>query len=400
MAGNKKYLESLVSSLSSLSSLVEVYTTRDEDMSEKDETRWCAIAEAQSIIDELTPQSEKWHAQVAAMGAMTATRLFLQWRAFDMMPATGAISHGDLAKKLDADESLILGKTLVANRILEEVADGLTHTPNSLVYTNSSPYSYFFRMLFDETLVPFVSMPQYFDKYGLREPRTPNHNPYSFANNQADKTVLDILSQDPRRMRVFTQGIIAEEQLMPLRPYPQLCLRRLPLLSHADKVAIVDVAGGRGHNLKALLEDEESPEIPTARCVVQDREDVIEEARGHQDPKLKGVRFMAHDHHQEQPIKGAGLYHPRRCLHDKSDDVCVMILGHIAAAMNSKSVLVLVERVDQNYGPSKLSAHFDLAKLVVGGRERATDDLSRLVKEAGLVVRPDYSGPDDEYYGT
>lgn len=67
---------------------------------------------------------------------------------------------------------------------------------------------------------------------------------------------------------------------------------------------IVDVAGGKGQALKAILE--ETPAIPAARCVLQDQPHVIAEAvEEHKDSGVLGsVKKIGSSIFGEQPTKG------------------------------------------------------------------------------------------------
>ncbi len=41
------------------------------------------------------------------MAELGAISLFMEWKLFDRIPVTGSISYAELAKSLDADESLV-----------------------------------------------------------------------------------------------------------------------------------------------------------------------------------------------------------------------------------------------------------------------------------------------------
>ncbi|KAF7562798.1 hypothetical protein G7046_g1318 [Stylonectria norvegica] len=353
-----------------------------------DETanRMAIVKAAQDVLQETTLPQEQWVEQASVMGSMTAARLFLKWNAFDEIPIGGTISYGDLAEKLDADASLIrrVGGMLVAGRVLQQVGeDELRHTPKSLIYTNSSPYSFLFRMVFDETLIPYVFMPKYFDEYHRREPQGPTHNPYSFANGQPDKPFWDIMNQDPERMRAFMQAMKAAEAMMPVMGVYSYEWLRDEMESNTERVLLVDVGGGKGHAVQGICK--ENPWLTKERCVVQDREDVIREAKALDVAELRGVKMMGHDFNLEQPIKGALVYHLRRCLHDYGDSICVQMLQRLADAMAQDSRLVIIEQVVGN-PPSQMAAHFDFVMLSIGGKERTAKDFERLTKEAGLRV--------------
>ncbi|CAM1502734.1 Fc.00g075100.m01.CDS01 [Cosmosporella sp. VM-42] len=383
MPANKTELETISARLTAA---VDDFANSTNDAGQNTAKRMAIVAAAQQVLYEATLPEEQWIEQAAVMGAMTAARLFLKWNVFDEIPARGAVSYAELAKKLDADEPLLrrVGGMLVASRILRQVGDDqVAHTPKSGIYINSSPYSFLFRMVFDETLMPWVFMPNYFAKYSLREPQGPTNNPYSFANNQPDKSVWDIMNQDPERMRAFMMAMKTAETMMPMTGLYDYSWVREKLCEDDSRTVLVDVGGGKGHAVQAICE--ENVWLPKERCVVQDREDVVEAAKALDVEELRGVKMMAHDFNTEQPVKSAHIYHLRRCLHDYGDDLCITMLTQIANAMAPDSRLLIVEQVVGS-PPSQMAAHFDFVMLVIGGKERTRKDFERLAKEAGLRV--------------
>jgi hypothetical protein len=64
---------------------------------------------------------------------------------------------------------------------------------------------------------------------------------------------------------------------------------------------VVDVGGGLGQLVRDVLRDVEG--VRPGQCVLQDRGEVIEEARA-AGRGLEGVVLMEHDFHEEQPVKG------------------------------------------------------------------------------------------------
>ncbi|KAF5012399.1 hypothetical protein FDECE_1528 [Fusarium decemcellulare] len=349
-------------------------------------SRQAIVAAAQDVLYEATLPEEQWNEQAAVIGSITATRLFLKWGAFDAIPADGAIAYTDMAKKLDADESLIrrVGGTLVSTRILRQVGDDqLAHTPKSLIQTNSSGYSYLFRMMFDENIFPYIFMPQYFDKYGLREPKGETHNPYTFANGQPERSYWDVMHQYPERVRVFQQSMKSAETMMPATGLYDYSWIQGEANKDSDRPLLVDFGGGRSHIVQAICG--EYAWMPKERCVVQDREDVIKEAQQLNVPELRGVSLMPHDFNTEQPTKGALVYHLRRILHDYGDTTCITILRHLAEAMAKDSRLLIVDQVVGN-PPSQMAAHFDFVMMTIGGKERTAKDFERLTKEVGLRI--------------
>ncbi|KPM36594.1 hypothetical protein AK830_g9965 [Neonectria ditissima] len=342
------------------------------------------IAVAREILQEATLPEEEWLAEVALMCIMTASRLFLRWGAFDGIPVKGTVAYNDLAEKLEIDASLFrrVGKVLVTGNVLHEVDDAhLAHTAKSLAYANSGPYSFLARMTFDETLKSCAFLPEYFEEY-RDEPQGPVGCPYSFAHGQPEKSLWDIMNKNPERMRIFMQAMKTAESQMPATVLYDFGWAK-EMARSTDRMLFVDVGGGKGHVVQGICE--ENPWLPKEKCAVQDREDVIQEARMADNPNLRGVKMMAHDFNLEQPIKGALVYHIRRCLHNYGDEISVGILRHIADAMAPDSRLLIVEQVIAN-PPLPMEAQFDFVMMTLGGKERTERQFEDLVEQAGLRI--------------
>jgi hypothetical protein len=103
---------------------------------------------------------------------------------------------------------------------------------------------------------------------------------------------------------------------------------------------VVDVGGGKGHLLAALLAAN-----PSARGTVFDREVVGEAARAFLEERGLARRcdFVGGDFFEAVPA-GAGFYVIKWILHDWSDADCVRILATCRAAMPADGRVVVVER--------------------------------------------------------
>ncbi|MBE3045157.1 hypothetical protein IMZ48_21910 [Candidatus Bathyarchaeota archaeon] len=82
------------------------------------------------------------------------------------------------------------------------------------------------------------------------------------------------------------------------------------------RAVLVDVGGGKGHSLAAILRDH--PGLPRERCVLQDRGEVIEAVEEVNDPVLSTIRKMAADFHTDQPVKGRH----NTSIHPECDELC------------------------------------------------------------------------------
>ena len=146
---------------------------------------------------------------------------------------------------------------------------------------------------------------------------------------------------------------------------------------------IVDVGGGRGGFLAAILKTHPSP-----RGVLYDQPQVVE----HPDYLTKaGVRDRCdvvggYGFFESIPA-GADLYLLKRILHDWSDEICEGILRHCRDAVVKDGRVVVVDAVIPLGNDPSPSKTMDLLMMILlGGRERTEADFRELFGRAGLKM--------------
>ncbi|KAK6838832.1 hypothetical protein RU639_000482 [Aspergillus parasiticus] len=148
-----------------------------------------------------------------------------------------------------------------------------------------------------------------------------------------------------------------------------------------DNVFLVDVGGGRGHDLVEFLS--RWPGAP-GRLVLQDLPAVLDSIVA-LDPSIER---MAHDFFTEQPVKGARVYSFHAVLHDRNDKDCHAILSRLAASMEpGYSKLLINDIVIPTTG-----AHWEATALDIlmaacfASCERTEQQWHQLVESVGLKV--------------
>lgn len=161
----------------------------------------------------------------------------------------------------------------------------------------------------DNCLVPYASLPRYFEAYGRKEPRTTNHVPSTFAYGHPEWSLYELMYHDPVRLKKFIPAMAAVEAKMPIAGIYDFGW--VVSLAQEDPTSgrplFVDVGGGKGQAIKAI--SNEFPGLPRHRCVLQDRSEVIEAVIAMDEPEMRSVRKVAIDFHKEQPVKGILLSH-------------------------------------------------------------------------------------------
>ncbi|KAK0610667.1 O-methyltransferase-domain-containing protein, partial [Bombardia bombarda] len=343
---------------------------------------------------------------------VAAWNIFISWKAFDHIPLVGSISITDLAAALDAQESLVarIAAILVAtgklNRPLSP-SDHIAHSRLSPLYRSTHIVSALATVAAGNGLKPYAHWPAYFARFGRREPPGNTHTPFSVAWGHEELAPWEIKALYPEYAAAFTRSmrsrevvaggvkIVGEGALYDFGWLGEEPARVRAALDAAGREGegvavwvplVVDVGGGLGQLLRDMLSEVKG--IRPERCVLQDRQEVIDEAITKGDPVLEGVVMMEHDFHEEQPVKGAKIYLLRRILLDYSDELATGILCRLAEALPADDpnarVIIMEPRLLES--PSAQDCVWDLAMLNLGGKLRNEKMFGEIAAAAGLRV--------------
>jgi hypothetical protein len=146
---------------------------------------------------------------------------------------------------------------------------------------------------------------------------------------------------------------------------------------------IVDVAGGHGHVLMAVLE-----QYPQARGVLADLGHVIAGAEA--GIRARGLssrcRTEVIDFFQAVP-SGGDAYIMKHIIHDWDDERAGQILRNIRAAMNPGGRVILLESVLLPANQPDFGKLADIEMLLLpGGRERTEEEFRALFAQAGFEL--------------
>ncbi|KAI9751042.1 MAG: hypothetical protein M1815_001445 [Lichina confinis] len=173
--------------------------------------------------------------------------------------------------------------------------------------------------------------------------------------------------------------------------YPAASRLGSDLRQDPEAVLLVDVGGGRGHDLQSF--QHRHPDLP-GRLIVQDLPAVLDQLDG----PLEGIEVMRYDVFTPQPIRGARAYFFRNILHGWPDKDCIEFLSNTVQAMDKDhSVILIDEFVLPNTGAGLRAVSMDvLMMMYVGAIERTERQWHKLLDAAGLEIvkiwsiSPDY----------
>jgi hypothetical protein len=151
---------------------------------------------------------------------------------------------------------------------------------------------------------------------------------------------------------------------------------------------IVDVGGGSGYFLKAILE-----RYPAVRATLFDLPQVV------QGPIVVGDRCaVVGGSFRESVPAGGDLYILKHILHDWSDEICLSILANVRKAIAPDGTLLVVDSILPKRGfelpQTQATIMLDLHMMtVLGGRERSLPDYEGLFTASGFELAASAVGP-------
>lgn len=143
---------------------------------------------------------------------------------------------------------------------------------------------------------------------------------------------------------------------------------------------VVDVGGGNGLTLAAILE-----RFPNIRGILHELPDVTRRAqelffkRG-----ISNKVFVSEGNFFDAVPAGGDVYLLRHVIHDWQDDDALKILSNCRKQLNPDGKVLVVETVVPEDNTPGFVKWLDLMMMVVGGRERTSDEFEKLFSAAGL----------------
>ncbi|KAA8571902.1 hypothetical protein EYC84_001853 [Monilinia fructicola] len=245
------------------------------------------------------------------------------------------------------------------------------------------------RMLFNTSMAAAIKAPQYFREAGYKCPTSPHDGLMQYAHHTKLQsfdyfcTMPNNVIGDFNTFMGSTMG--ARKYWLDWFPVTERVLGG----AKADAPLIVDVGGGKGHDIEAF-----NKKFPgRGKLVLQDQQHVLDEIE-ELDPTIERVGY---NFFTPQPIKNARVYFYHHILHDWSDYKCLEILQNLKEAMKpGYSKLLIHDMILPEQGASTYHALLDLTMMAFNsGMERTGKQWVDLLERAGFEVVK-LSMPEDE----
>ncbi|KAH8433920.1 uncharacterized protein LDX57_011556 [Aspergillus melleus] len=147
-----------------------------------------------------------------------------------------------------------------------------------------------------------------------------------------------------------------------------------------DRVLLVDIGGGKGHDLARFRERTNT----TGHLILQDVPEVIRDIRV---PLAQGIEVQGYNMFDAQPVRGAKAYYMRTVLHDWPDNQALQALQRIREAMADDSVLLINENTLPEIAVPRFNASVDLIMMTMfSSLERTEKQWQSLLERAQFKV--------------
>ncbi|KAJ5163950.1 uncharacterized protein N7500_005780 [Penicillium coprophilum] len=355
--------------------------------------RVAALKAAQKLVNALQkPQDSVYHLAYSPTHAM-CVRIAIDMDIFTTLTErNGPVSLEELAAVKNASPILVerVLRILVGIDYVGE-CDTRVYTATTMTRQLTDRLSIsVIKFIFDIGMPTLAKIPEFLRSHEYQNPEGATTGPFQFAE-KIDESIWTWFQKNPEKLDLCNTFMEGDRGARPswLEWFPV----EERLLSGANPEAetlMVDVAGGRGHDLVAFLE--RHPDAK-GRLVLEDLPHVLEEST----IDTERIEKLPFDLFKPQPIHGARIYYLKFILHDWSDEENQAILTQLAGAMKQGySKLIIEEFVLADRDGAMLPAMWDWEMMIFcNSMERSQSHWTRLLESAGFQVIKFWAPPGD-----
>ncbi|KAI0389022.1 S-adenosyl-L-methionine-dependent methyltransferase [Xylariaceae sp. FL0594] len=330
-----------------------------------------------------------------APSQLMSLRVCVDLDVFSILSEKPETSAKELAVRTGAEEALIrrLLRVLTISSLVAERGPGLYGPTRWSEKLRTKTGAAMIRWNYDVVNTSFIQTPKWFAQRGYKDPQNINDVPFHLAFDLAVGTDIYTWLTQPENEQHWNNANAFFEGDRGSRPswvtwFP-VCEKLLTGLREDDGPVLVDVAGGRGHDITEF--EQQFPDL-TGRLVLQDQQPVLDSAVLSPRIEKRVIDFW-----KDVPVRDSRIYFMKFIMHDFNDEQCIQILKNVAAAMKKGySQLVIHDFILPDMNCPELSAQWDMAMMAaMAGVERTESQWVSLMKRAGLCIEGLYQPQGD-----
>lgn len=306
---------------------------------------------------------------------------------------SAGISANVLAEKTGIDAVLLqrVMRHLAAMKVIY-FANGKWHGTNLSNGLSEQKYQDSISFCYDVARPSFNGFPEFFKRTGYKNPISLADGPFQSAHNTR-LPFFDWLVDTPPHFAHFGSFMSAyragKSNWYDPGFYPVSERLIEGFDSNSSNVLLVDIGGGRGHDLELFAAVHASH---PGKLVLQDLDSVIASLEISENTPFEA---QAHDFFTAQPVTAARAYSLHSILHDWDDKNGVRILNSLKPALKvGYSRVLLNEIVVLEDNPCLAATSMDMMMLAhFAVRERTELDWRALLEQAGFNILKIYTYP-------
>jgi hypothetical protein len=309
----------------------------------------------------------------AAQGKlMQVTNAFLTSRCLYVVAEVGVADHINdapqstdaLAKATGTNAGALhrVLRVLASHGIFESRGNSWSHTEMSRLLRSDNPVSM-------RDYIRMIGMPVFW--------RTWEHIGHSLRTGETSFSQIDpegvfrYLAEHPEESSLFNAAMTAKSH--------GDIAAVLPAYDFSQFGTIADIAGGRGHLLRAILK-----QSPKTQGILFDQPHVVSEVSPDKGEKLTVVAGSFFT----DKMPKADCYLLMNIIHDWPDAESIQILSGIRRDMPQHARILLIESVVPSSPEPHLSKELDIVMMVLpGGKERTKEEYADLTAKCGLRLK-------------
>lgn len=279
-------------------------------------------------------------------------------------------------------------RCIAGQRLITEVGpDTYARTPWARALHEDKAFAGMYGGFYHELNNPmFRTLPAFLKRTGFKVPTDMSDCNFQFWRGDKDANMFEYVSTNAALTSDFNAAMECHSKYN-LTPWPDVYPTDTIVAAAKPGVPlVVDVGGGKGHDIKKFLaRHPEACQMPGC-LVLQDLPGML---KGVEDELgTPAIKVQPHDFFTEQPVKGARVYFLHNVLHDWPDSVAADILRKLVVSMEKGySRLLIHESLVSNEKPLARVTVSDITMMAcLAAAERTEEQWRELVVSAGLRV--------------